>query len=361
MLLVRSQEKNGRNSEKLRKATIKDIARLAQVSETTVSLSFRPGSRIGDETREKVLSIARELNYFPNTAARDLRAGRTKTIGFLINDITNPFYGYMVRTSEQVALERGYEVIFAESQWSPSHETNIINKMIQSRIEGMILCFSEKTEEAYNLVKQSGLPHVIVDTCPEYYEAPYVINDGWLAGYLSAQHLVEQKCERIAIFNARKALGSFSSINCMEQGFRHYFRENGMEFNDGNIIEAGLSIDSGKQAFREIRARGQFFDGIFCMNDLCAMGVMNEAFKEGMEAGRDYAIIGVDNNDVSDLEMISLTSIHIQYGEISRRATDYIINAIEKKSPGKIEETIAPRLVVRKSTCRTSSGISPSK
>ncbi len=336
--------------EENRKTTIKDIARVAGVSETTVSLCFQPTSRIGEKTRTRVLKIAKELHYFPNTAARDLRSGKSRTIGFIINDITNPFYALMIRKSEQIASEKGYEVIIAENQWSSERAVNIVRKMIQSRIEGIILCFTERTEETYELVKSSGLPHIAVDTIPDFYNGSYVLNDGQLTGYLVAQHLHEQGCRTIAILNAQKDIGSFSSILSMEDGFKNYFRETGFSFKKVDIIDAGLSISSGETGYQEMKERGELYDGIFCMNDLCAMGVINESLADNRKPGKDYAIIGVDNNEVSHLRQISLSSMNIKYTEISEIATNFLIDRIEKKTDSSLRKVIPPVLVVRDST-----------
>jgi LacI family transcriptional regulator, galactose operon repressor len=335
---------------KYQKSTIKDIALLAGVSETTVSLSFQPESRISKTTRKKVLEIAAEINYSPNAAARGLRSGRTKTIGFLINDITNPFYGSMIRMSEQIASERGYEIIFSESQWDPKRATKVVSKMIQSRIEGIILCFSEKNEDTYHLVQQSGLPHVAVDTIPTFYSGSYILNDGHKTGYLAAQHLCTTGCKHIAVVNAWNDLGDFSSIGQMEKGFNLYLEEHQFPAKNCIVIKAGLTIDSGKQAFKELEKSGIQYDGIFCMNDLCAMGFMHESKVAGTTPGRDYAIIGVDNNDVSDLAMISLTSMYIDYDAIAKMATNFLIDLIDGKEKGELKKIVKPKLIERNST-----------
>ncbi|NQT58184.1 MAG: LacI family DNA-binding transcriptional regulator [Bacteroidetes bacterium] len=335
---------------KKQKSTIKDIALLAGVSETTVSLSFQPESRISEITRSKVLAIAAEINYSPNAAARGLRSGRTKTIGFLINDITNPFYGSMIRRSELVASNRGFEVIFSESQWDPDRASKVVSKMIQSRIEGIILCFSEKNENTYHLVQQSGLPHVAVDTIPTFYSGSYILNDGYNTGYLAAQHLCTTGCKHIAVVNAWNDLGDFSSIRQMERGFNLYLEEQQFPAKNCIVIKAGLTIDSGKQAYKELEKSGIQYDGIFCMNDLCAMGFMHESNLAGIIPGRDYAIIGVDNNDVSDLAMISLSSIYIDYDEIAEKATNYLIDQIDGKVKGELKKIVKPRLIERSST-----------
>ncbi len=341
---------NKKKQPQFDKVTIKDIARLSNVSATTVSLSFKPDSRISEKTRKKVLKVAKELNYYPNLAARDLKAGRTKTIGFLINDITNPFYGLMVRTAQQIAIEKGFEIIFAESKWSPKHEVNIVSKMLQSRIEGLILCFSEQTDEAYKIIINSGLPHIVVDTRPSYYQGPYVINDAWYAGYLSAKHLVEMGCSKLAIINAKQILGNFSSIFSMEEGFTNYLTEMNVKYDLFDIFNAGLSISAGIQAFENVKNTKKTYDGFFCMNDLCAIGFMDAAKKNKLTPGKDFAIIGVDNNEFSSLDMISLSSINIPYNLIAKVATEYLIEIIDTSTSNNIEKIIKPELIMRRST-----------
>jgi len=256
----------------------------------------------------------------------------------------------MIRMSEMIASERGYEVIFSESQWDPKRATRVVSKMIQSRIEGIILCFSEKNEDTYHLVQQSGLPHVAVDTIPAFYSGSYILNDGYNTGYLAAQHLCTTGCKHIAIVNACNDLGDFSSIDQMERGFNLYLEENHFPAKNCIVIKAGLSIDSGKQAYRELKRSGVEYDGIFCMNDLCAMGFMHGSKTAGTLPGRDYAIIGVDNNDVSDLAMISLSSIYIDYDEISAKATNYLIDQIDGNVPEELKKIVKPRLIERSST-----------
>src|SRR5690554_2625490 len=101
------------------KTTIKDVAREAGVSETTVSLSFKPESRISIKTREKILKIAQKMNYVPNSMAKNLRNGRTKTLGLIVNDITASFYTVMSRTAKNVAYNYGYQLLYTENSWSP--------------------------------------------------------------------------------------------------------------------------------------------------------------------------------------------------------------------------------------------------
>jgi len=347
---MHNKEKNHRLSGEIRKPTIKDVAREAKVSDTTVSLSFRENSRISETTRANVLKIAKSLGYSPNSAAQRLRMGRTKTLGFLINDITNPFYGTMLRASEQIANTRGYQVVFSESQWKAQNELRTIEKMIENRIEGIILCFSEQSAKGYQLIRSSGLPYVVVDTNPDFYSGAYVVNETLHAGYLAAQHLHTIGCKKIAFLNADKTLKNFSSIRLMEQGFHQFFVESGQNTPYYAVEESGLTIASGIESFQAIEKSEEKYDGIFCMNDLCALGFMHASKKAGLSPGQDFAIVGVDNSEVADLQMIQLSSIKIDYHKISEIATNYLIDVLEGKVNTEIKATVRPELVVRESS-----------
>ena len=141
-----------------KKPTIRDIATKAGVSETTVSLAFQAGSRISRTTRDRLLRIARELNYVPHTAARELRRGRTGTVGIIVNDITNPFYGWMIRLAAHVVNERGFQLVFGELEWDPRKEEAVLTNMIQGRVEGLILCSTEKLPVGLQDTERSGAP-----------------------------------------------------------------------------------------------------------------------------------------------------------------------------------------------------------
>jgi LacI family transcriptional regulator len=157
--------------------TIRDVARAAKVSETTVSLSLRDGTRISDATRHKVLSAAKRLGYVPDLAARALRLGDSRTIALLITDITDPFYARIAREVERTAQEFAYQVLIAESQWDGARELEQIERMIQARVRGFVACFCETQAHSWELLKNRQIPHVAIDTAPNGYRGSFVRND----------------------------------------------------------------------------------------------------------------------------------------------------------------------------------------
>jgi LacI family transcriptional regulator len=329
--------------------TIKDIARAAKVSDTAVSLAFQEKSRISQKTREKVLRIASELGYVPNTTAQKLRMGKTKIIAFIINDITNPFYSLMVKEAEKIIESQGYEMVSANSNWDPKREEQIIRKMIQMRVEGVIFCLSEKNMNGIELLEKYSIPSISVDSYSEAYDGSYIANNFEKCGQIVSQHLLKIGCKNPGIIGADETMSEFSAFKRIFASFEKSLKTNGINIKAKNKINAGLKIAYGSKAFEQALKNGFDADGVICANDLCAMGVMEAAEKNGIRAGRDLAIVGIDDIEVSGFPKISLTSVKQPYREIAHKAANALFKLINKEA-SRIQLELAPELVIRKST-----------
>jgi LacI family transcriptional regulator len=332
-----------------KRITISDVAREAQVSETAVSLAFKDGSRISERTRRRIREAAERLSYFPDSAARRLRFGTSKSIGLIVTDITNPYHATMVRIADQIVKGSGYQLIIAESNWDAKTEVDVTLNMIENRVLGLLMCFCEKTDQSYRLIKQSGIPHVAVDTMPSFYEGAYVLSDHLYAGAAAAKHLLLCGCERPAFFTSEPGIGAFSTFALLKKGFLAALRKAGMESRAVPIVDAGLSISRGREAYGRLRDSGAEVDGVFCVNDLCAIGVIEEAKARGVEVGKNLKVIGIDNLDFSALETVSLTSFADPREQIMKAAANFLIRCIEDETSPDIRRKYRSRLVERAS------------
>ena len=194
--------------------TVKDLAKSAGVTATTVSLCFQKNSRISDKTRKRVLALAHELEYVPNQAARQLRNGKSKTkiLGMLVNDITNPFYAMMTQVAEKVAAQRGYDLLVSDSRWNAKKEVAEIEHFIKSRADGVLACFCEKTEESIELLNRFSIPFLMLDTIPSAYNGAHIVNNSYEAARLGAEHLIDIGCRKLVFLNAEKEPETFSSF-----------------------------------------------------------------------------------------------------------------------------------------------------
>jgi LacI family transcriptional regulator len=335
-------------------ATIRDIAQAAGVSETTVSLAFRPNSRISQRTRQRVLAIGDQLRYLPNLSARNLRLGGWNAIGFLVNDIANPFYAAMVQTAELIAQKRGYQVIFSNGHWNAAREVHALESMIRARVLGALVCPCERTHESLDLLTRHSVPCVVVDTAPEEYRGALVGNNLVAAGDLAAKHLMDVQCRKVALLTADRQMSSFSAFQKIQKGFLETLEQYGISAKEVPVAHAGLTIDQGRYGFEWLAKRAGRLDGILCVNDLSAIGVIEAADARGVRIGQDLAVVGIDDLEISRTPRISLTSIRQPNRRVVELAVNALIDSIESRDPPEIRLLLDPELVVRNSTRRRS-------
>jgi DNA-binding LacI/PurR family transcriptional regulator len=336
------------------KTTIRDIAHKANVTITTVSLAFQPGSRISDRMRKKIFTIARELNYVPNLAARQLRQGksRVKNLGMLVNDIRNPFNAMMFHAAQRVAARRGYEIIIADSQWSPEKELAHIKSLTEFRVDGLLVSFCEKALENLDWLNRFSGPFLLLDGFPASYTGPYVANNISQATEISIHHLIDVGCRHLVFASAETDMDGVSAIIAMRQQFKKVLLQENFPFDDRQMIPVGLTIEKGEQAFEAILKNNPKVDGIFCANSLPALGVMSAAKQRGIRVGKDLAVMGIDDLDICRLPFVSLTTIRFSYDEMAQVATNILIDSIEEKKMPDAKIMLKPELVIRESTNR---------
>jgi LacI family transcriptional regulator len=332
------------------KATIKDIAREAGVSDTAVSLAFKGNVRVAARTRQKIFAAATRLKYVPNTAAQNLRSGKTNTVGFIVNDIANPFYSLMLKEAERELNSLGFEMFIGGSNWDMDCEAKLIRKMIQMRVQGIIICLCEKGSKSLELLNSFSIPYVAADSYPEFYKGSYVANDFEICGKIVAEHLYEIGCRNPGIVNADKSMSDFSAFKKTFSSFRKTLGDRGIKLKRKNTVDAGLTIDSGRNAFASLRKKSFDADSFFCANDLCALGLMEAAEQDGLTIGKDIALVGIDDLPLSSFSKISLTSVRQPYAAIARETANIIVENILKGTAVKVQKELEPELIKRNST-----------
>jgi DNA-binding LacI/PurR family transcriptional regulator len=167
---------------------------------------------------------------------------------------------------------------------------------------------------------------------------------------MAAEHLYQAGCRHLVFFNASVAMSRFSSFQLLLKGFREGLRSKGMRPSDLAVLNADWTIEGGIAGFDGLLSSGRPFDGIFCVNDLCAFGVMDAAERAGYKAGKDFAIMGIDNLEIGGISRISLTSIDQPYDHIIELAVQSMIESIENNQPCTVRRRLKPTLIMREST-----------
>lgn len=330
--------------------TVSDIARLTGVSETTVSLSFQPGSRISDATRQRVLAMAERLGYTPNRAARALRQGASRTVGVLVPDLTDTYYASLIRASEALLAAQGFGIVSAEGVWHAQKELLAIDSMIQLRVDGLLICSTETTPDSFAQLTRLGIPHIALNTFPRGYSGDYAVFDFPDAGRQAAGHFLAQGCRHPLFINASGVRSGVSSLQGILAGYRAAFAEAGLPMTDSQVIEAGDDIAAGRACARLLIDRGQPFDAIFCISDYLALGLMEGLDAAGIRAGTDVALMGIDDVPVSALERVSLTSITLDAQALAGCAVGGLLANLARSQPQPEQHRLKPVLVERRSS-----------
>ncbi len=336
-----------------KKVNIKDIARVANVSHTTVSRALNNKSRIRNETKEKILSIAKELGYRPNLIAKSLVMSRTRTLGLVITNIANPFYTELAQGIEKTATRLGYNIILCSTQSNISTEKQYIEMLRSKGVDGII--FSSAHIEDPNIVDlaEEGFPVVLVNRRTYHPivkdKIDYVGVDNALGGFLAVEHLIRIGYKRIGMIG-----GSAESSVGLErlEGGKKALRVYGVEPRDEFFLEGNFLKKSGYQGAKQFLKMAEIPSAIFAMNDYMALGIYQAILEEGIRIPEDIALIGFNDIEFSSIQGIDLSTIGQKKFEMGAIAVEMLVERIEKgdqNRPAK-EVLLTPELIVRK-TC----------
>ena len=329
------------------RCTINDVAQKAGVSAMAVSLALKKSPRVSPATRERILAAAKELNYVPNQTARQLRSGKSDIIGFIAADLANPFHSMMVKQAEIAARQSGLSVFVCSSNWSPVRELESAERLIRMQSRGVLVCPVSNDNTVFEMFQTAGIPSVALDAVADTFQGCSVLNDLQRSGALMAEHFAEIGVSIPIYIDAANDKNNFCAFAKIRDGFcKRWLALRGTEC---RIISGGMNIPAGSSACRELVKKQVKFDGVFCVNDLCALGFMDESAKQGFTAGKDYALGGIDDIETASLSQISLTSIRLPYQEIAANAVEILGSILEQRS-GNVTGKVLPPVLLRRNT-----------
>ncbi len=332
---------------------LKDIAKELGVSAVTVSKALRDHPDIGQKTKDKILRRVKELNYRPNLTARSLVTGRSSLIGLVVPDLIHPFFSEIAKALSAALRQKGYFLIVASSDSDPALEQNEIEHMLQHRLDCLVVASCQKDAAGLRQVRTGG--HLILlDRNFPGFSSNFVGIDDYKAGELAAEHLIAQGCRRLAHIR-----GPHNNVgNRRAEGFLAALKRHGLETPDSYILETRESADAagealGAEALDRLMAQAQRPDGIFCFNDLLAVGAMMRALETGVRIPQELAIIGCGNYHYCNKLGVPLSSVDQGAVEIGSRAAEMIASLIAQPTSNKPQTAIlTPTLVVRASSQR---------
>jgi LacI family transcriptional regulator len=335
-----------------KKTTIKDIARMANVSHTTVSRALNNKSRIKNATKEKILSIARDLNYRPNFIARSLVMRKTKTLGLVITTIANPFYTELSQGIETTAISLGYNIILCSTNYDLSVEKQYIDMLRSKGVDGIIFTSAHMGDPNIIGLAEEGFPMILVNRRtydPIVREkVDYIGVDNISGGFLAVEHLIKLGHVRIGVIGG----SSESSVGFERlEGGKKALTAYGLEVIGDYFLEGDFLKGSGYRGGKGFLKMNRPPTAIFATNDYMALGTYQAIVEEGRKIPDDIALIGFNNIEFTSIKGIELTTIGQKKYEMGALAVKTLVERIEGRKVGPSKEIVLePELIVRK-TC----------
>jgi LacI family transcriptional regulator len=327
--------------------TIRDVARIANVSIGTASKALNAGGRLSQETREKVLRVAREIGYRPNDLAQSLHRAKSRTIGIISNDSFGRFTFPIVEALENRLAEEGIAVFMCNATDDPARERQHLDQLLGKRIDGLVVTARRADKRPPIGPLAHGLPVVYVFSQADDPAALSLLPDDVGGAVLAVGHLAALGRKRIAHITGPE---HFEAVRLRRQGYRSALSRAGLAEVDGFYRPGVWSEAWGREVAAELFARREKPDAIFCGNDQIARGAADALREMGVAVPGDVAIVGFDNWDVMALAARPpLTSIDMNLKALGREAGDSLLEMIAGRKLSGVERRPCS-LVVRESS-----------
>lgn len=333
--------------------TISDIAKLANVSNSAVSIVLNNKTGVSDKTRAKVLEIIKKYNYTPNNIAQSLVAKETKSIGLIIKEIDNPYFAKVMKGVYDASSELGYSVLLGSSELSLEKESEIINIFLNKRVDGLIISplQSERANFSYlSNILNANYPLVVLGNIQNYLTNTVDI-DNYKAAYDAVTYLIKLGHKKIAHLGG--PLHSGHGQKRLE-GYKQAHIDNYIPMNNAFIVAIEPYTTYGyKAAVEMFSTNDEKPTAIFCYNDLVAIGVIEALTKLNIKVPEKVSVVGFDNIEFSGFVRIPLTTVQMPAYEIGKSATNLLIKQITN-APDQLNENIVleHNLIIRDSCAR---------
>jgi len=328
-------------------ATIKDVAKQAGVSTSTVSHVLNGTRYVSKEIIRDVMQAVESLDYRPSSIARSLKVNRTGTIGMLVNTSTNPFYAEVVHGVEKRCFERGYTLFLCNTEGNIHRMEANLKALEEKRVDGLLLMCNETNNAIFDLFSTyRHTPIVVTDWGPPSDNMDRIQDNSLHGGSLATTHLIESGHTAIGCITG--PMNKQISVERLD-GFKKAMKEAGLPVNKEWIVEGNFGCEGGVAAMKTLLALPSRPTALFVCNDMMAMGVINEVSKAGLTIPHDLSIVGYDDIFISRYMTPPLTTIHQPKAKLGAMAVDTLLDRITRQHEGGTLIRIEPHLVERDS------------
>nr|WP_269750026.1 MULTISPECIES: ribose operon transcriptional repressor RbsR [Providencia] len=324
---------------------MKDVARLAGVSTSTVSHVINQNRYVSESITLRVKNAIEELNYAPSALARSLKMNRTNTIGMLLTTSNNPFYAEVVRGVERSCYERGYSLILCNTEGDLQRMNHSLETLLQKRVDGLLIMCTEVQGPSKDVfTRYPSVPTVMMDWSPFDLVGDVIQDNSFLGGEMS--YLIDSGFTRIACIAGPQ---DKSPARARYQGFIQAMEQAKIEVNEDYIIFSDFEFAGGFESMNKLLELSTPPQAIFAGNDAMAVGAYQAIFQKGIKVPDDISIIGYDDIDLSPYMIPPLTTIHQPKDKLGKQAVDQLIYRMDNPEADASVLVLTPELIERQS------------
>jgi len=332
----------------MKKPTMEDIAREVGVSKMTISKVFNGKPSVSSETREKVLAVAKRLNYKHNMIAGSMRSNKTNTIGLIISDSSFSFFPQVIKGIEDSAVRHGYSLLLCNTGSDHTTEKEKIDLLLSKRVDGLILAastFISLEEVAY--LSSLETPFVYTVRIPMDEQVDYVANDNYCGAYMMIDYLARTGSRKIHFFNMKSVS---TSANSRLEGYKKALDKHGIAYDESIVHRIDHSIEAGYAHMKKLLCQPGVINTVFCGCDVIAVGVMQASLDMRFRIPEDVRVASYDDIEFAKYLQVPLTTVSQPKYDIGKKSVELLIKRIN--NPEKEPEAIIlePSLCVRRST-----------
>jgi LacI family transcriptional regulator len=335
------------------KITLKKIAKEFDVSISTVSKALKDSHEISEEVKERIQAFAKYYHYKPNSLALNLRNQKTKTIGVIIPQIVHHFFSKVISGIENIANEKGYNVMICLSNESYEKEVLNMDMLASGVVDGIIVSVAKQTEEKgdYTHFKElinNGIPLVLFDRKIDEIQCNKVLVDDFGGGYIAAQHLIDIGCKKIAILTTPNHV---TVGNIRLEGYIKALTDNNMLVDERLIVKVNEDRDIADQ-IKKIFIKSNCPDGIFAVNEIYAATAIKIAKNNGLNIPNDIAIMGFTDGLISQFSSPQLTTVAQHGFTMGEKSMEILLEELNQQDTDYQYQTniISTDIVIREST-----------
>jgi LacI family transcriptional regulator len=326
--------------------SIKEIAKLAGVSPSTVSRVVNNKKWVKPQLRESILALVRETGYVANNAARSMVLKRTFTIGIVIPDTFNMFQRQLFSIIEHDLEVYGYRTLFFFIKWEPESEFNCLRKLKAENVDGIIMLHELNHPDVYAYLTQASLPVVLCTFGREELGFHSVHVDEEAAARTATEYLIQLGHRRIALISGTH----FSFASQRAAGYRMALESAGIPYDEARVISAvAYNPEEGRRSMWELLERGGEFSALFAITDELAIGALRTLYEAGLNAPQDISIIGVDDIDIAGFVAPGLSTVRQPIQAMGKKTAEIMSQLIAGEDCGAHSHVFAHQLVIRES------------